>query len=110
MHALSEHPNLEDKAHLWAAWMAAGGCGHDANGTPKICHSPLTSDITVSWTLLEENVGAASPKTDISGLMTGFEHSPAHAANMLNTQITSIGAGAAYSGNVVFVAEEFMAQ
>ena len=44
------------------------------------------------------------------GIATGFEHSPQHSANMLNNRITSIGVGVAYSGNVVVVAEEFMAQ
>jgi uncharacterized protein YkwD len=110
LRALTVHWNLEDKAHLWAAWMAGGGCGRAANGVPTICHSNLTSNITVNWSLLEENVGAASPAGNVMGIATGFEHSPLHSANMLNKQITSIGVGVAYSGNVVVVAEEFMAQ
>jgi uncharacterized protein YkwD len=110
LRALSAEWNLEDKAHLWSAWMAGGHCGRNANGVPKICHSNLTSGITVNWSLIEENVGAASPKTNIAGIVSGFEHSPEHAANMLNKRITAIGVGVAYSGNAVFVAEEFMAQ
>ena len=110
LRALSAQANLEDKARLWAAWMARGNCGRGANGTPKICHSNLPSGITVRWSLLEENVGAASPASNVAGIITAFEHSAEHAANMLNTRITSIGAGVAYAGNVVFVAEEFMAQ
>jgi len=110
LRALSAQWNLEDKAHLWAAWMAGGNCGRNPNGVPKICHSNLTSGITVNWSLIEENVGAASPKTNISGIVSGFEHSPEHAANMLNKRITAIGVGVAYAGNAVFVAEEFMAQ
>src|SRR5712691_6184394 len=43
LRALSVHSNLEDKAHLWAAWMAGGNCGRGANGVPMICHSDLTS-------------------------------------------------------------------
>jgi uncharacterized protein YkwD len=109
LRALSVQSNLEEKAHLWAAWMAGGGCGRSANGVPMICHSDVTSGITVRWTLLEENVGAISPATNIAGLVSRFESSPEHVANMLNTSITSIGVGVAYSGNTSFVAEEFMA-
>ncbi|MDQ1456692.1 MAG: hypothetical protein QOH28_2312 [Actinomycetota bacterium] len=107
--ALSVHSNLEDKAHLWAAWMAGGNCGGGASA-PTICHSDVASGITVSWTLLEENVGAAAPATNIAGLESGFEGSAEHAANMLNARITSIGVGVAYAGDTLFVAEEFMAQ
>lgn len=110
LRSLSVHSNLEDKARLWAAWMAGGGCGPGAGGGPTICHSDVTSGITVRWTVLEENVGAATPKTNVTGLESGFEHSKEHAANMLNTRITNIGVGAAYSGNTLVVAEEFMAQ
>jgi len=107
--ALRWNANISDKAKLWAAWMAGGNCGRGANGVPAICHSSLMSGITVRWSLLEENVGAASPRSNLAGILTGFEHSPHHAANMLNPAITAIGAGVAYVGNVVFVAEEFMA-
>jgi uncharacterized protein YkwD len=109
LRALSAHSNLQRKARLWAAWMANGNCGRDAAGVPTICHSNLPSGITVSWSLLEENVGNASP-VDVSAVTAAFEHSPEHAANMLNTRITSVGVGVAASGSVVFVAEEFMAQ
>lgn len=109
LRALTVNWNLEDKAHLWAAWMAGGGCGRGANGVPTICHSNLTSGITVNWSLLEENVGAASPASNVMGIAVGFERSPLHSANMLNRKVTAIGVGVAYSGNVVMVAQEFMA-
>ncbi|HET9729965.1 MAG TPA: hypothetical protein VFR41_11115, partial [Acidimicrobiia bacterium] len=70
----------------------------------------LTSGITISWTLLEENVGSAAPKTNLKGLEQGFEASPPHLANMLNGQIRYIGIGVAYWGDHVYVAEEFMAR
>jgi uncharacterized protein YkwD len=107
--ALSVNSNLEDKARLWATWMSGGGCGPGAGGGPTICHSDVTNGITVKWTVLEENVGAATPKTNVTGLESGFEHSKEHAANMLNPKITTIGLGAAYSAHTLFVAEEFMA-
>ncbi len=105
LRGLPVNSNLEDKSHLWAAWMAGGNCG----GAGSICHSNLRSGITVRWSLLEENVGAASPASNIAGVISGFERSPEHAANMLNSRITSIGVGIAYSGNTVYAAEEFMA-
>ena len=109
LRALQVEWNLQNKARLWSAWMAAGHCGRDARGVPLICHSSLPSGITVHWSQLEENVGYASPRTAVGAIMTGFEHSPEHAANMLNTRIADIGVGVAYSGNFVYVTEEFMA-
>jgi uncharacterized protein YkwD len=109
LRALQVQPNLESKARAWAAWMAAGHCGRDARGVPTICHSNLASGITVHWSRLEENVADASPRTAVTAITTGFEHSPEHAANMLNSQITGIGVGVAYWGNFIYVAEEFMA-
>jgi uncharacterized protein YkwD len=108
--ALTINSNLSDKAKLWSAYMAGGNCGRAANGTPAICHSNVTSGITVSWSWLGENVGAAAPKTNITGLLAGFERSPSHAANMASTRATSIGVGVAYNGNTIYVAEEFMAR
>jgi uncharacterized protein YkwD len=107
--ALHVHPNLETKARTWAKWMADGHCGRTAQGYPAICHSNLASGITVHWSRLEENVGMASPASAVSAVTSGFEHSPEHAANMLNKQIADIGVGVAYSGNLIYVAEEFMA-
>jgi uncharacterized protein YkwD len=109
MHALTVHPNLEEKARAWAMWMAAGHCGTEPNGSPAICHSDLATGITVPWTRLEENVGAATPASNLAGVLNGLEHSPEHVANMLDSSITSIGAGVVVSGNTVLVAEEFMA-
>jgi uncharacterized protein YkwD len=102
--------NLEDKARLWSAWMAGGGCGRNANGNPSICHSDLPSGIAAGWSRLEENVASASPRTNIAGIISGLAQSKPHADNMLNAQITTIGVGVAYAGNAVYVAEEFMAR
>jgi uncharacterized protein YkwD len=107
--ALPWNANLSDKAKFWAAYMAGGSCGRMANGSPAICHSNLTSGIAPGWSLLEENVGAASPSTNLAGLESGLEHSAAHSANMLNGRVNAIGVGVAYSGNTVYVAQEFMA-
>jgi uncharacterized protein YkwD len=109
LRALQVHSNLQSKARAWATSMAQGRCGRNAQGIATICHSNLSSGITVHWSRLEENVGYASPRTAVNAIMTGFEHSPEHAANMLDTQITYVGVGVAYSGNFVYVTEEFMA-
>ncbi len=99
---------LVAKARSWATNMANGGCGRGSNGVPNICHSNLTDGITVTWTRLEENVGMISPRTNVSGMESAFEHSPPHAENMLNGQIHYIGVGVAYVGDYMYVAEEFM--
>ena len=107
--ALKVSATLTNKARLWTGWMAAGGCGHDANGVGYICHSSLTMGINVSWSLLEENVGSAAPKNQVMAVETGFENSPPHRANILNSKIHYIGVGASTAGNTVYVTEEFMA-
>ncbi len=109
LHALSVHPTLVNKARAWAKWMASGGCGRDANGVPVICHSSLVAGITVPWTYLEENVGSAAPQTLAGAVQTGFENSPSHMANILNSKVHYVGVGVAYAQDHVYVTEEFMA-
>jgi uncharacterized protein YkwD len=106
---LSVHPTLVNKARAWAQWMAGGGCGHDAGGAPTICHSSLSVGINVPWSLLEENVGCAAPRTLAGAVETGFENSPAHLANILNSKVHYVGVGVAYWQDHVYVAQEFMA-
>jgi uncharacterized protein YkwD len=107
--ALKVSSTLVNKARLWSKWMAAGGCGRDAQSVAYICHSSLTMGINVSWSLLEENVGSASPKTIVMAVQTGFENSPPHRANILNGKVRYIGVGVSTSGNSVYVTQEFMA-
>lgn len=107
--SLSANTWLAGKAHLWATFMANGGCGRVGANLPAICHSSLAAGITVAWTRLEENVGMVSGRANLGGMESAFEHSPEHAANMLNGQIHYIGVGVAYTGNYMYVAEEFMA-
>ena len=109
VHALALHTNLVQKARFWALWMANGNGGRAPNGTPAICHSSLTGGIKVHWTMLEENVGAASPKTNVAGVANAFKNSPPHLANIVNPKVTYVGIGVAYHGNTVYVVEEFMA-
>ncbi len=106
---LAVHSVLVNKARSWAAHMADAGCGRGASGAPNICHSNLSDGVTVAWTRLEENVGMVSPKTNTMGMEAAFEHSPPHAENMLNGQVHYVGVGVAYTGNYMYVAEEFMA-
>lgn len=109
LRALSVHPTLVNKARAWAKWMASGGCGRDASGAPVICHSSLAVGINVPWSMLEENVGSAAPSTLAGAVQTGFENSPSHMANILNSKVHYIGVGVAYADNHVYVTEEFMA-
>ena len=109
VHALSLQTNLVNKARYWALWMSIGNCGRARNGTPNICHSVLSGGISVHWTMLEENVGAASPRTNVSAIANAFAHSAPHLANIVNSRIRYVGVGVAYAGNTVYAAEEFMA-
>jgi uncharacterized protein YkwD len=107
--ALKVNATLVNKARNWSRWMAAGGCGRDARNVAYICHSSLPQGINVSWSLLEENVGSAAPKTMTMAVQTGFENSPPHRANILNGKVHYIGVGVSSSGNTVYVTQEFMA-
>ncbi len=107
--ALALNGNLVQKARFWSLWMANGNCGRAPNGSPAICHSSLAGGIKVRWTLLEENVGAASPRTNVAGVAHAFAHSAPHLANIVNPKVRYVGIGVAYHGNTVYVAEEFMA-
>ena len=85
--------------------------GADATQTTsEICHSDLPSGIDAGWSIIEENVASALPKSDIPGIVSGLQHSKPHSDNMLNPSVTSIGVGVAYSGDVVYVTEEFSAR
>jgi uncharacterized protein YkwD len=106
---LSVHPALVNKARYWALWMAAGNCGR-TGGVPRICHSNLAAGITVPWTWLAENVGAASPRSNIKGVIDGLRNSPPHLENILSRRAQYVGVGVAYAGDTVYVVEEFMAQ
>jgi uncharacterized protein YkwD len=101
---LTAYDNLDDKGVLWSSYMAGGNCPGGG-----ICHSDLTAGIEMPWSVLEENVGSGSPSDDLGGIQLGFQHSPTHAANMLNPQITAVGVGVAISGNTIYVTQEFLA-
>lgn len=93
---LGVHPVLVSKAEGWSATMAGAG---------RIWHSTLTDGISVPWTKLGENVGYASNPT---AMEAAFEASPPHRANMLDPSFQWIGIGVTWSGNLMYVAEEFM--
>jgi uncharacterized protein YkwD len=98
---------LMSKARFWSVYMAEGNCGRSGN-VAKICHSTVTAGINEPWLWLAENVGMASPRSNLNGVIAGLEQSPSHRANILSARATSIGVGVAYSGNAVYVTQEFM--
>lgn len=106
--ALKVHSALTNKARYWSRWMAAGNCGR-SNGMAKICHSTLAGGIGVAWTMLAENVGMATPRSNVIGVIKGLEASPGHRANILNSTVDWVGVGVAYDGNAVYITQEFMA-
>jgi uncharacterized protein YkwD len=101
---LTAYDNLDDKGVLWSAYMAGGNCPGGG-----ICHSDLAAGIHMPWSVIEENVGSGSPSDDLGGIQLAFQHSPMHAANMLNPRITAVGVGVAISGNTIYVTQEFLA-
>ena len=106
--ALRVHSALTNKARYWSRWMAAGNCGR-TNGLAKICHSTLAGGISVAWTMLAENVGMATPRNNVIGVIRGLEASPGHRANILNSTVDWVGVGVAFDGNAVYITQEFMA-
>ncbi len=102
--ALAVRSDLVNKARYWAVWMSLGNCA----GSALICHSQLSGGISARWSWLAENVGVASPRSNVAGLESAFEHSAEHFANMVAPQAKAIGVGVAYAGNNIYVAEEFM--
>jgi uncharacterized protein YkwD len=104
--ALALHAELITKARAWAAAMASGACGLNANNAPKVCHSKLSDGITAKWNTLGENVSTATPRSNIAGIIKGFAAKNQH--NNLGAAFDRVGAGVAYRNNKVYVAEVFM--
>ena len=85
---------LTSAARSWAAKMAREG---------NISHNVgIGSQVTASK--LSENVGMGG-SVDI--VHQGFLNSPGHRANMVDTGVNSVGVGVAYSGNYVYVVQDF---
>jgi uncharacterized protein YkwD len=101
---LTAYDNLDDKGVLWSTYMAGGNCPGGG-----LCHSDLTSGIEMSWSLLEENVGSGSPSDDLGAIQLGFQNSAPHRANMLDPRVTAVGVGVAFSGDTIYVTQEFLA-
>src|SRR5579884_1405672 len=94
--ALQVNANLVAKARSWAAGMAAAG---------KIWHSTLSDGITADWEKLGENVGMGG---SVDALHAAFVASPHHYENLVDPAFQYVGIGIAMSGDVMYVAEEFM--
>jgi uncharacterized protein YkwD len=94
--ALRVDAGLTAKARAWAQTMA------DKN---TIWHSQLSDGITADWHRLGENVGMGGT---VDSLHVAFVNSPHHYENLVDPAFDSIGVGVVRTGNIVFVAEEFM--
>jgi len=88
---------LSSVAQIWAGVMAAAG---------TISHNPALGAQVSGWTMLAENVGMGASLDIVHQVLVG---SPAHYANMTNSNFTAAGAGVASSGGQVFVVQVFMA-
>lgn len=95
--ALHVDSRLADEARRWAATMASSGLRHNPD---------MTADAPPGWTLLGENVGTGG---SVSAIEDAFVNSPHHYENMVDARFDALGVGVVVDGNVLWVAEEFMA-
>jgi hypothetical protein len=91
-------PELTAIAQRWSATMA---------GQNRIWHNPnLTSEATMAWTLIGENVGTGY---DVPTLMDAFVNSPAHYANLVEDEYQYVGVGVTWgSDGRMYTAHVFM--
>jgi Cysteine-rich secretory protein family len=94
--ALVVHPNLVDKARLWAQTMGSAA---------KIWHSKLPDGITADWQKLGENVGMGSA---VESLHNAFVASPKHYDNLVDPDFGYVGIGVVYVDGTTYVSEMFM--
>jgi Cysteine-rich secretory protein family len=96
--ALHVDDRLVAEARRWAATMASSGVLH---------HNPdMAADAPPGWTMLGENVGTGG---SVAAIEDAFVNSPHHYDNMVNGRFDALGVGVVVDGNVLWVAEEFMA-
>ena len=87
--------DLTSVARGWAQRMAAGA---------SLRHNPSLAGQVTGWRFVGENVGVGY---DVGGLHRAFMNSPAHRANVLDSDFTQVGIGVAYGGGRLWVAEVF---
>jgi uncharacterized protein YkwD len=87
---------LYDKARAWSQHMADQG---------GLSHSNLKDGAPGGWHILGENVAYNS---SLTGAVQALEASPAHRANLLNSQFTRVAIGIIFAKNVYWVTEEFV--
>jgi Cysteine-rich secretory protein family len=87
--------DLSSVAYSWSQHMAATG---------TLSHNPrLTTQVT-NWRWVGENVGYAP---DWKTVMAAFMASPAHRANILDSDFTEIGIGVVVKGSTIWVTQDF---
>ncbi len=87
--------DLTSVARSWAQTMASSG---------SLRHNPNLAGQVSGWRFVGENVGVGY---DVGGLHRAFMASPAHRANVLDSDFTQVGIGVAYGGGRLWVAEVF---
>lgn len=87
--------DLTSVARRWAQTMASSG---------SLRHNPNLAGQVSGWRFVGENVGVGY---DVGGLHRAFMASPAHRANVLDSDFTQVGIGVAYGGGRLWVAEVF---
>lgn len=87
--------DLTSVARRWAQSMASSG---------SLRHNPNLAGQVSGWRFVGENVGVGY---DVGGLHRAFMASPAHRANVLDSDFSQVGIGVAYGGGRLWVAEVF---
>jgi len=87
--------DLTSVARRWAQSMASSG---------SLRHNPNLAGQVSGWRFVGENVGVGY---DVRGLHRAFMASPAHRANVLDSDFSQVGIGVAYGGGRLWVAEVF---
>lgn len=91
----AESADLTSVARRWAQSMASSG---------SLRHNPNLAGQVSGWRFVGENVGVGY---DVGGLHRAFMASPAHRANVLDSDFSQVGIGVAYGGGRLWVAEVF---
>lgn len=103
------NPQLAAAAQTYAQVLASGSCwAHTCGPVPDFTQRTMLAGYT-GWSVLGENIagGQRAPEAVVAGWMA----SPAHRANILNSNFREIGVGVAYGGRYqIYWTEEFGAR
>ena len=95
VHALAHVQDLQDIARRHAQRMAAEN---------RLYHNPNLGSEVQNWSRVSENVGYGP---DVAAVHSALMGSAGHRANILDTGVSQVGVGVAWSGSRLFVTQVF---